>query len=394
MQQQVKKITKIIKWIFGILTLILCSAAFIATLPYALFTNVYDFPSTKPFSGKTWHNPYIGLAFDDISHWKKSNFHGHTKAWQGITDGHSDHAIYDSVYRALGYHSIGISNYQFIDTTFKYAIGYVPCYEHGFNVWKRHHVCIGANSVTWLDFLFGQNIHHKQTMLDHLQPTMDVLTIAHPKFRGSFDPEDFLKLSGYDCIEVLNHYRISDIQWDSALSAGHPAWIVGDDDTHNATADGETGVCWTMIHAPGNAERIKMTSSLKHGRAFGMTGKRGLVEFYPTHYDIIGDSILHIRLSDTARIIELIGQGGTIIGKDSLVPEVKYQLKTTDRYIRAKIHGDSSIMWMNPVMRWDGKQRAKPTINMFHTFAYRSAWWIGYALIIVVIVALVRKRSN
>lgn len=389
-----RKITNTIKWILGILSIFICIAAFIATLPYALFTNVYDFPSPRPFSGSSWHNPYAGLALDDTSHWKKSNFHGHTKAWQGITDGHSDYVIYDSVYRALGYHSIGISNYQFIDTTFKNSTGYIPCYEHGYNLWKRHHVCIGANSVTWLDFLFGQTIHHKQTMLDHLRPTMDVLSIAHPKFRGSFDAEDFLKLTGYDCIEVLNHYRISDIQWDSALSAGHPVWIVGDDDTHNARAEGETGVCWTMIHAPGNAGRLQLTTALKHGRAFGITGKRGHTEIYPTHHEIMGDSILYIALSDTARIIELIGQGGKIIKRDSIAKEVHYRLKSTDTYVRAKIHGNSSILWMNPVMRWDGKQRAKPMINFFNTFAYRSAWWIGYAIIILAIAIYYRKRAN
>jgi len=394
MQQQVRKITNIMKWILGSLAIIICSVAFIATLPYSLFTNVYDFPAPKPFSGKTWYNPYAGLSFDDINHWKKSNFHGHTKAWQGITDGHSDHAIYDSVYRALGYHSIGISNYQFIDTTFNKSTGYVPCYEHGYNVWKRHHVCIGAQSITWLDFLFGQSIHHKQTMLDHLRPTMDVLAIAHPRFRGSFDAEDFLKLSGYDCIEVLNHYRISDEQWDSALSAGYPAWIVGDDDTHNASAEGETGVCWTMIHAPGNAKRTELTTSLKQGRAFGMTGKRGIVEIYPTRYEIIGDTVLHISLSDTARSIELIGQGGNIIGRDTLAREVNHRLQSSVNYVRAKIHGDSSIMWMNPVMRWDGKQRTKPIINVTKTIAYRSTWWIGYTLIIIVIAKRFRKRKK
>jgi len=374
------------------LVLILMSALFIATLPYALFTNIYDFPQRKPFSGKTWHNPYQMLDLSDISAWKKSNFHGHTKAWGQLTDGHTEHDAFDSVYRALGYHSVGISNYQFIDSTFKQKPGYVPCYEHGYNVWKRHHVCIGAHSVTWLDFIFGQSIHHKQTMIDHIKPTVDVLAIAHPKFRGSFDPEDFLLLAQYDCIEVLNHYRISDIQWDSALSAGYPAWIVGDDDTHNAKAEGETGVCWTMIHAPGKADQKELTQSLKHGRAFGVTGKRGHIELYPTMYTIEQDTSLFITLSDTAQKIEVIGQGGNIMRSDSLVTSLRYHLKETDTYIRLKIYGDSSILWMNPIMRGNGNNGLKPTVNIVQTVAYRTAWFAGYVLVGLIIFRYRKKN--
>ncbi|MFM6956512.1 MAG: hypothetical protein ACKOX1_08195 [Ignavibacteria bacterium] len=393
MQKPSNKILGFIAKIGLGLVLFLISALLIATLPYALFTNIYDFPERKPFSGKTWHNPYQNLDISDSTVWKKSNFHGHTKAWGQLTDGHTEHEAFDSVYRALGYHSVGISNYQFIDTTFKNKPGHVPCYEHGYNVWKRHHVCIGANSITWLDFMFGQSIHHKQTMLDRIKPTVDVLAIAHPTFRGSFDADDFKYLSNYDCIEVLNHYRISDIQWDSALSAGYPAWIVGDDDTHNAKADGETGVCWTMIHAPGKADRNELIQSLKDGKAFGVTGKRGEVEYYPMIYKIEQDTALFITLSDTANAIDVIGQGGTLMRRDSNVISLRHILNNTDTYIRVKIHGDSSIIWMNPIMRGNGKNVTNPTINSVQTFAYRGAWFAGYFLIGFFIIRL-RKRIH
>lgn len=391
MQQQERKITTILKRMFWLLGIVFMFVIFIATLPYAVFTNIYVFPEPKPFSGQSWHNPYAGLNLEDDAVWKKSNFHGHTKAWEGMTDGHSGHEIFDSVYRSLGYYAVGISNYQFIDTVFKHASGYVPCYEHGYNLWKRHHVCIGAKSVTWLDFIFGQSIHHKQTMLDNLRPTVDVLGIAHPKFRGSFDPEDFAKLSGYDCIEVLNHYRISEAQWDSALSAGHPAWILGDDDTHNALAEGETGVCWTMIHAPGSPASDKLTTSLKQGKAFGITGKRGRMEFYPKRYEIAGDSILNINLNGMAKSIVLIGQGGRILRRDSLTSTLSYRLRKEDTYVRAMIYGDSSIIWMNPVMRGNGIRNMKPTIDEAKTIAYRGMWWTAYGLIFIVYFA-VRKK--
>jgi len=70
------------------LLIFLMSIVFIATLPYAFFTNIYDFPERKPLSGKTWQNPYQYLQISDTTVWKKSNFHGHTKAWGQFTDGH------------------------------------------------------------------------------------------------------------------------------------------------------------------------------------------------------------------------------------------------------------------------------------------------------------------
>jgi hypothetical protein len=393
MQKPSNKILGFFTWLGLGLLIFIMSLLFIATLPYALFTNIYDFPERKPFSGKTWFNPYQYLELTDSTVWKKSNFHGHTKAWGKLTDGHSDHAIFDSVYTALGYHSIGISNYQFIDSTLLRKPGYIPCYEHGYNIWKRHHVCIGANSVTWLDFIFGQSLHHKQTMLDHIQPTVDILAIAHPKFRGSFEADDFKYLSNYDCIEVLNHYRISDIQWDSALSAGYTAWIVGDDDTHNAKAEGETGVCWTMIHAPGDADRKELTYSLKNGRAFGVTGKRGIVEIYPIQFSIEADTALFISLSDTAKKIDVIGQEGKLIKSDSNSKSMRYILRESDTYIRIKIHGDSSILWMNPIMRGDGKNTIKPTIHTIQTYAYRFSWFGGYALIVYLVLRMRKRRK-
>ena len=226
-----------------------------------------------------------------------------------------------------------------------------------------------------------------------MKPTVDVLAIAHPKFRGSFDAEDFKYLSNYDCIEVLNHYRISDIQWDSALSAGYPAWIVGDDDTHNAKADGETGVCWTMIHAPGKANRKELTQSLKHGRAFGVTGKRGQVGIYPFQYSIEADSILRIAVSDTAKNIEVIGQNGKLMQSDTNVLSTRYTFRDSDTYIRVKIYSDSSILWMNPIMRGDGKSNIQPTINTIQTFAYRGAWFTGYAIIGLIIFRLKRSKK-
>ena len=393
MNSTIRKISIAIKWIGILLFMLFTTALFIASLPYALFTTIYDFPERTPFRESTWFNPYEHVSFDDISAWKTTNFHGHTKAWGTMTDGHSDHLLYDSVYRALGYHTPGISNYQFIDTTFRETTGYVPCYEHGYNLWKRHHVCIGAKSVTWLDFIFGQSIHHKQTMLDHIKSTVEVLAIAHPTFRGSFDPEDFSLLASYDCIEVLNHYRISEPQWDSALSSGYPAWIVGNDDTHNALSEGETGVCWTNIFAPGSANGQTITSSLKQGKAFGVTGTRAKTDIRPIMLHISNQDTLHIEVNKKAAKVELIGQSGKVLRRDTMVQQLSYRLQSTDTYVRAKIYGDSCTLWMNPIMRGNGDKPSGPIPNMAKTYTYRGMWWIAYVLIAFTVFRMKRRKN-
>jgi hypothetical protein len=167
---------------------------------------------------------------------------------------------------------------------------------------------------------------------------------------------------------------------------------VGDDDTHNAMADGETGVCWTMIHTNGKADRKELTKSLKQGRAFGVTGKRGQVGIYPLQYSIEADTALIVVLSDTAKNIEMIGQNGKLMQSDSNVKSTRYAFRNSDTYIRVRIHSDSSILWMNPVIRGDGRSKIQPTINTIQTFAYRGAWFTGYAIIGLLIFRLKRRK--
>ncbi len=214
----------IVRLILKVLVGILSIAVLIALLPYC-FSAVYDFPRAQPFSGELLYNPYTS-----IPRLIKANFHAHATAYKGVTDGHtSEREMYDA-YKSMHYDVVGISNYQTIDSTFKADSGYIPLYEHGYNLWKRHHLPLGAREVSYWDYILFQSIHQKQDMIERLVPTTGALAIAHPKFRGSFEPEDFTKLTGYTCIEVLNHYRTSNEAWDSALSAGRAAWILADDD--------------------------------------------------------------------------------------------------------------------------------------------------------------------
>ena len=49
-----------------------------------LFCQSFTFKIQKPFSGKSFYNPYDSI---DPGHWVKCNFHAHTNAWHGFTHG-------------------------------------------------------------------------------------------------------------------------------------------------------------------------------------------------------------------------------------------------------------------------------------------------------------------
>ena len=99
---------------------------------------VYDFPLPQPFSGEKLYNPYQGM---DSTHWRKANFHFHARAWGGLTSGrHNTNDAFYNTYKALGYDAPQISNYQSIEESFKDSSFYIPVYEHGFGIRKKHQI--------------------------------------------------------------------------------------------------------------------------------------------------------------------------------------------------------------------------------------------------------------
>ena len=110
---------------------------------------VYEFPEPAPFSGDKFFNPYQGLG---STGWRKSNFHFHVKEWWGLTAGRNNTPQdFYRVYKWMDYDAPQISNYQSISTLFRDSSFYIPVYEHGYGLRKKHQILIGAREVLWLD---------------------------------------------------------------------------------------------------------------------------------------------------------------------------------------------------------------------------------------------------
>ncbi len=315
-------------------------------LPYGLIP-VYHFPEMAPFSGPSWYNPYEAVH----GSWFKSNFHAHSKSWMGMTSGKNTVQEIHGRYREIGYDIIGISNYQSIMVDSGGSVEAIGVYEHGYNVWKRHHLVIGARHVMWFDFLLWQGVHEKQWILN-LFPEEAFVALAHPDWYGGFSTKDVGTLTGYDAVEVLNPYRNSGRLWDEALSAGKPVWIIGSDDSHDIGNPQQTGRFWNMINAP-SAGRHDILDALHAGRYYAVAGNNGLLDAALLSVVVIHDS-LSISCSTVVNEILFFGQGAREKARYTDVRNASVPLLKSDTYIRAEIRTPSCRFYLNPVIRCEG----------------------------------------
>jgi hypothetical protein len=396
------------------------------TLPYA-DTPIYDFPSVQTFYGTAWYNPYHTIKPHDTTQWKKVNFHAHSAAWQGLSHGVSTTDSLFAIYDKLGYDYASVSHYQRIEYGTRSSHD-IPCYEHGYGVWKNHQIIINAQSQpVWRDYLLWQNSHHKQAMLEYLSNhhCASTIVIAHPTLRNAYSGEDMKQLrppNGIGILEPFNFNVESIALWDSALSAGRIYWGVGHDDTHNIFNPEETGVCWTMLaeslhsYTSGALYAVKMRSSLPDrwkplidslmaiklldsipfDKRFGLRNAQNdavLLE-HSLHKDSFGNDVLYVRFNAPIACVQFIGQNGSLC-RQSIQPDsiFTYTLRPTDTYIRVVAHTQNNTILLNPIIRTKQAQvtpiLAPLAIHAEWTILSLLLWCVIYALCGVLIKRLI-----
>jgi hypothetical protein len=381
---------------------------FIFTLKY-LTAPFYIFPEPKPFSGEQFFNPYEGI---DSLHWRKGNFQIQSQAWFGITDGrvNTNEGI-DSVYSLLGYDAITISDYQKINRYGEERDSYIPVYEHGYGIYKNHHVMIGADRVVWKDYPLIHNLHHKQHMMNVLRPTSELVFIAHPKYAGGWIPDDLTWITNYDGIEVLNGFRESFKHWDAALSSGKNMRILANDDAHDIFNINELGRYATLMWSP-STNGDSMVSAMKQGKAIGVSIWRPWGESWEikmekhhnlpslTKVDLTGDT-LEVAVSKEASTFRFIGQGGVALDSAKNTKEARYVIQDKDTYVRTEIvFPNRTAFYLNPVIRYDGGdpwEHELARIDHVRTWVLRI---VGFATLIFIILNIyylrrrIRKRAK
>lgn len=360
--------------------LFLLSIVLIGLVPY-LSSSVYHFPNSGTFQGDSIYNPY---KITDSTRWLKANFQVQSHAWGGITDGrkNSNDKIHD-IYHSLGYDIVGISDYMQINKSGQEQGLYIPVYEHGYNIFKRHQICIGAEKVSYFDFPFFQSIHHKQRIINMLSLTTEYLCLAHPVLMNSYARDDFKKLRNYNAIEIESIFGGSQAHWDAVLSEGRYVTAIGNDDAHDLSKPVLVGRFFTMINA--KPEKESILNSLKNGNAYVTVIKENYDADYTLkeishqnlqqlkRLDFKNDSIL-IELSEKADII-FIGQGGSLKQKCVNQKSARYKFKDEDTYIRIEVEFENgNVFYLNPLVKYNNEISNNINllkINHFKTWIYR-----------------------
>lgn len=385
----------------AVILLLLC-LLLLGLIPY-LFTTTYHFSDSGKFHGKNIYNPY---EISDSTKWLKANFQVQSHAWGGITDGrkNSNQQI-QTVYKSLGYDLIGISDYMRINTYGQDQQSYIPIYEHGYNVFKRHQISIGAKRINYFDFPFFQSIHHKQQLINKLYLETDYLCLAHPVLMNSYSVSDFKKLKNYQGIEIESIFGSSQAHWDAALSEGFYVTAVGNDDAHDLSKPILVGRFCTMINALPKQKTI--LNSLKKGNAYVVV----INENFDAEYQL--KEISHQNLQELKRLdfkndslfievsepgfIRFIGQGGILKQKSPLDSNASYLFKEQDSYIRIEVEFENgNLFYLNPLVRYaheipDNQLDLKP--NYVKTWVYR----FGFLELIILNLCSIRwtyKRFN
>jgi hypothetical protein len=333
----------------------------------------------------------------DSTKWKRANFHVHTRSYLGMTNGADSNQFLDRFYKYFGYEIIGISDYQRINTFEERNRWFIPIYEHGYQYYKNHQLVLNAKRICWIDYFFYQTLSNKQFIIDRLKKdTSVVLTINHPALRQGYSFNDFKYLSNYNCLEIVNNERLFTPYYDTLLSAGHPVFLLADDDAHNLTKISEGCHSFNMINT--DLAKDSILKAIKTGHSYGVNfnispyntneeKKAGLAKLPGIINITLKKDTLFVCLNKPVKTIKFIGQNGTERKRMTDIATGTYLFGKQDTYIRTEIECiDGTIYFLNPVFRFDGKHLTDyvPAYNDVKTWVLRLVVFVGLILIFLI----------
>lgn len=360
---------------------------FIIVALFYLPTVIYDFPPAKPFAGDSIYNPYENLP-DSVY---RANFHAHTVAWKGATNGHNTEKDIFDAYTKRGYDLVGISNYHKIS---QYGKGktnlYIPIYEHGYNIFKSHYLSINSDKVSYFDFPLLQSSSHQQKIIENLKNNGAFVAMAHPKFGGGRTFENMRELVNYDFTEVLNHYNTAAEYYDQALSAGRLTWVLGDDDTHDIYEEA-TFQRWTMVFSPAR-NTDTLLKSMKYGKHYAVVSRDQSFNNHFIACKKVDKNSFECVFASPVDSILCIGQNGKVRKYAVHTNRIRLTFTPQDTYIRIVAKDKNTEFYLNPLMRYDGVRvplntYLKAEKNEIKTWLFR----LCMLLVILLSVFLIRK---
>lgn len=362
-----------------------------------LITPRYQFREGRPFRGEVLYNPYQSMEPDQ---WKQYNFHCHSRKYLGLTNGRlSKEKTIDSIYGILGYDHYGISDYMHINPHGNDQPGYIPGYEHGYGFFRKtHQLCIGAESVVFMDFPFMQSLDMKQHLLNVLKQHSRFAVPAHASYTKGYKVSDMRYLSGYRLLEIGNPYGTAYEHWDAALSTGHRVYAIGDDDSHNVLNFNEVGRFFTMINTE-DLQADSVYAALDRGcsyvvdfhiyydKPFSLKVERMHEMPHLTRCELVGDTLLVETDAPIIEVAEFIGQDGKVLKHEEHVNQASYIIQPSDPYVRVKLRlPHLTFFYLNPITRHPTttpEDQVTAEINSTQTILFYIVYLIVIALCLV-----------
>ena len=338
----------------------LIALTIVLALPYAC-APAYRFDAPRAFTGSHFYNPYASSSHT----WHRANLHAHGRSWLGLTSASQTDAEVADAYRRRGYAVAAISDYQKIAT--EAGTDALPAYEHGFNAGKHHQLALGATRVSWFDFPVWQGVDQKQYVIDQVRKSAALVAIAHPSSMSgySYSEDDFRRLTGYQLIEVINGRFTAENLWDAALSAGHPVWAIGNDDTHDISDPNRFAIAWNTIDAPSKAA-ADIVAALQAGRSYAtlrIGDTDGTEAVTISSVDMHDDELTVTTAGPEARF-SFVGQNGEVKKVVRDTKRASYAFIDGDSYIRTVVETPARTLYLNPVVRYDGATLPWPSATI------------------------------
>ncbi len=348
------------------------SALVLFILSFYCQTTLYTFPDTERFAGTAFYNPYQQAA-DATLH---ANFHAHTSAYGGATNGDNSLEEMKEFYERRGIDVAGISNY------FQATPGEeLRVYEHGINLSKTHKLAINPGGELYFDYPVYQNTSQKQDIISRLRGKEAIVVVAHPNMRNGHTMEDMTRLVEYHFTEIRSYYAHAEKYWDAALQSGKLSWLMVNDDSHGIRKQ-LPGRFYNVVFTP---SKDSLLPAMLAGRHYGIAQKAGTTDLN-LHYLTLHNDTLHFDLGRNAFLTRLIADG---VATDSL-PGGKghFLFPRGASYVRLVAESPHCHLYTNPVIRtqqadrFDAVASLTPVIRVWPTLGIRLLFITLFALIL------------
>lgn len=379
----------------------LLATALLLLLSYLYFqVKLYDFPEPAAFAGEHLYNPYQALQ----ARWLKGNFHAHAYAWNGLTNGHQPGREVVAAYQALHYDIPCLTDYFSVNPEqVTHNDAFIAGYEHGVNIMKSHRLALGSPQVAFYDLPMYQNQSIRQYLVERLSTHTPVVAIAHPTLHNSH-PADMLRhLGGYQCLEVVNHYRVATKHWDAALTAGKPVWLLANDDCHDVSKPEKMAKAWTLVHA-NSLHRDSVLQALAQGHTYGVQRKAHLPNRAallqvapPTHHQVLQaitvvQDTIRVQLKQPVDTLRFVGAHGKVLHQALHTDQAAYVIRADDPYVRVEAEDADYRYFFNPIIRYDGQQVPRNVQRASMDIPATLLLRLSIAYVTIILVFLLHRR--